>query len=392
MRRSWILAAVAGLSLAGSALAAGVDELPQELAGHLYDRSKMDAGLPTGPSAYRTWKSAKKPPWTFGYVGSTRYGTWSDAALKQATDVLEPKWEGLGLSRKLIAPPAAKDDAEASRLIRDLADQGADAILVCCGSPTGLNDAINYAHGKGALTVTFFGFSTSPYALNVTTNFYRVGGQFADQMADELEGKGNVLVVGGFLGAPASQALDRGLRAGFAAHPGMKLVGDIPVEGGSEAARAAVTAWLASHKDRVDGIIARAGAEADILKPFSEAGRKPPIPMIGGDSGSVCYWRHNPTFVSASYYPHAMVGWPPADEMTAAYDVAQRTLQGQGPKAQSILVEAVLVNDIMLRSLTPESCDETDLGWIPVGADIWAGVNALNQYFARPADPLAYKP
>jgi len=386
------LLVAAAISLASAAWAEGPNELPPEVASRYAQKAELPAGLPTGPSAYRNWRSPRAAPWRFAYVGSTRYGTWSDAALKVAQERVQPTWQKLGLSRELVAPPAAKDDAEASRQIRALADQGVDAILVCCGTPAGLNDAIKYARDKGALTVTLFGFSTSPYALNVTTDLAHVGDYLVQRIAEDLNEKGNVLIVGGFLGSPASEAVDRGVKTGLVDYPRLKVVGNLPVQGDSEAARAAVKAWLATHREPVDGVILRAGASKGILELFAEAGRKPPLIPIGGDLASLCYWRHHPDFAGDYYLQKAVIGWPPGDAVSLAFHLAQRTLQGQGPKTQTMLVDPLWLGYYDMMSSLPETCREDDDGWLYLGDDSWGGGRALDAYFGKPADPKAYKP
>ena len=382
-----LAASVAVLGVRAEATAAGVDELPADITGYLLSPAHTDPRLPLGPSAWRNWKSTKAPPWTFAYVGSARFGSWNETALKTARDELAPKWAALGLSRALVAPSAAANDAEASRQIRELADEGVDAILVCCASSTGLNDAIAYAHGKATLVVPLFGFSTSPWALNATTNFTLTGNELVDRIAGDLGNKGNVLVVGGFLRDEASQALDRGIRNGFEHNSGLKLVGDIAVDGGADAARAATSAWLKSHHDPVDGVIVRSGANFHILDAFSGAPRRIPIQTYGDDLASLCYWRHN---LDTAY--HALVGWPPAAETALAWNVAMRTLQGQGPKTQSIVVDAISINKFDVQTQLPENCALDADGWLAAGGESWGDQRSLNYYFLRPADPTHYKP
>ena len=392
MRRFGLFVAV-GLALVGPVRAQDAGELPPEIAARYARKSELPAGLPTGPSIYRNWRSPRSAPWRFGYVGSTRYETWSDAALKVARQKIEPEWEQRGLSKELITPPASKDDAEASHQIRALADQGVDAILVCCGTPNGLNEAIKYAHEKGALIVTLFGFSTSPYALNTAIDFFHVGNYLTQGIAGELNEEGNVLIVGGFLTSPVSEAVDRGVKAAFKDFPKVKSVGDLPVRGDLIAARAAVKSWLASHRESVDGVIVRAGASDGILKTFAEAGRKLPLITIGGDLGSICYWRHNPNFAGDDFLRKAIVGWPPGDSIGLAYDVAQRTLQGQGPLTQSILVDPAWLSFYEMTSSVPATCHEDDDGWYYLGGDSWPGMHALDHFFGKkPVDPRTYKP
>jgi ribose transport system substrate-binding protein len=388
-RLAILLAAFAGVvGFSARASAAGVDELPMEITSQLFNPALIDAKLPVGASAYRNWKSRKPPPWTFAFVGSTRMGSWSETAAKKAREDLAPAWTTLGLSRALISPPAAANDAEASQQIRALADQGVDAILVvCCASSTGLNEAIKYAHDKGAITVPFLGYSSSPYALNATTNFAFEGKQLADRMSEDLKDKGAVLVVGGFLPDEGSQALDRGVKLGLAQHPGIRLVGDIAIKGGSDAARAAMAAWLKSHRDSVDGLIVRAGADIQILDAFSDAARKMPVVSIGDDLASLCLWRRR-----LDDSRRAFVGWPPGAETALAWNVAMRALQGQGPKTQSILAESLSLSSYTVRTQVAEDCRLDADDWLPVEDEVWASRRTLGSYFLHPADPSRYTP
>ena len=54
---------------------------------------------------------------------------------------------------------------------------------------------------------------------------------------------------------------------------------------------------------------------------------------LGGELGALCYWRQNPGYIDEAIY-----AWPPGDEVEFGVDVMIRTLQGQGPRIQSILV------------------------------------------------------
>ena len=69
-----------------------------------------------------------------------------------------------------------------------------------------------------------------------------------------------------------------------------------------------------------------------------------------------------------------------------------RTLQGQGPKVQSILTKPQTMTFDELTKVLDENCNEDSDGWYNVGAENWASKAHLDQFFLRPADPEAYKP
>ena len=66
----------AGLALVSSAMAGGVDELPQDIQKTLYNKDMLDPMQPIGESAYRDWKPKKGPPWKIGYASSYAGNTW----------------------------------------------------------------------------------------------------------------------------------------------------------------------------------------------------------------------------------------------------------------------------------------------------------------------------
>ncbi len=125
-----------------------------------------------------------------------------------------------------------------------------------------------------------------------------------------------------------------------------------------------------------------------VLRAVEQSGRGDIPVAIGGELGALCYWRKNPDYITAAYQV-----WPPADEIELIWDVMMRTLQGQGPKVQSILVDPTKVTFDDLTAILDENCDEASTDWVAVGGANWGQDPAyLDQFFLNPADPRAYKP
>jgi len=112
-----------------------------------------------------------------------------------------------------------------------------------------------------------------------------------------------------------------------------------------------------------------------------------PAIAIGGEEGALCYWRHHPKYVSA-----ALQSWPPADEMDLTWNIMMRTMQGQGPKIQSVLVEPTRLSIDDVNKALGEDCSESSDKWFTVGQARWASKDYLDQFFLRPADPETFKP
>ena len=389
MRRlaSALICCVAAIGLSSAAFAAGVDELPPDIQKRLYNKNSIDPQQPIGPSVYRNWKPKKGPPWTIGYASSYAGNTWRAAALNELLKVLVPKWKKLGLVKEVIVTQSNLKDSVQIQQMRQLVDRGVDALIICCSNPTALNATVKYAYDKGVPTFSMVGYVTSPYAVNSSTNFVVAGETQGEWLGKEIGGKGNVLVVEGIPGTSTSDSIDRGIKAGLAKYPNVKIVGDVAGMWTDQVAQAEVQKWLANHPGKLDGVAVQSAAELGVIRALAQSGRKMPPVAVGGELGALCYWRHNKKFVSA-----ALQSWPPANEMGLTWNIMMRTMQGQGPKVQSILVDPKKLSYDELAKVLPANCNEASADWFNFDQSHWGGSKYLDHFFVHPADPEKYKP
>ncbi len=383
----WCLSLALLCSVTGYALAAGVDELPANIQKSLYSKQMLDPQQPIGPSPYRDWKAKKGPPWTIGYASSYAGNTWRAAAMERLQKEIIPKWQKLGLVKKVIITQSNLKDSVQIQQMRQLVDEGVNAIIVCCSNPTALNATVKYAYAHGVPVFSFTGYLTSPYSVNASTNYQLGGYELGHWMTQQIGGKGNVLVVEGIPGTSGSDSQDRGIKAGLASAPGVKIVGDVAGMWTDQIAQSAVQQWLATHPGKLDGIVVQSAAELGVLRAMQQSGRKMVPVSIGGELGALCYWRKHPGFISAAYQL-----WPPGDEIELAWNIMMRTLEGQGPKIESILVPPVKLTYKDVEAKLPANCDVNSDGWLNVGTDRWGSNAYLDKFFVHPADPAKYKP
>jgi ribose transport system substrate-binding protein len=377
----------AALSMATPAIAAGVDELPQAVQDELYNKDMLDPMQPIGESAYRDWKAKKGPPWTIGYASSYAGNTWRANVMERLQNEIIPKWKGLGLLNEVIITQSNLNDATQIQQMRQLVDQGVDAIIVCCSNPTALNQTVQYAYERGVPVFSAVGYLTSPYAVNSSANFVVGGDMMGEWLAKEIGGKGNVLVVEGIPGTSASDSQDKGAKAALAKYPDIKVVGSIAGMWTDQVAQAEIQKWLATNPGELNGIIIQSASELGALRALKQSGREMVPFTVGGELGALCYWRKNPDFISSAIH-----AWPPGDDFEMSWNIMMRTLQGQGPKVQSILTKPQVMSHADLAKVMGEDCSEESDGWYNVGAESWASKAYLDQFFLRPADPEAYKP
>jgi ribose transport system substrate-binding protein len=382
------LAAFATCSLSAPAIGAGLDDIPANIRQRLYDPKMIDPAQPVGPSAYVDWKPKHGPPWTIGYASSYAGNTWRAAVMTHLQKDIIPKWQKLGLLKDVIITQSNLDDATQIQQMRQLVDKGVDAIIVCCSNPTALNQSVKYAYDHGVPTFSLTGYLTSPYSVNASVNYQLAGYQLGKWLTEQLGGKGNVMVVEGIPGTSGSDSQDRGVKAGLATAPGVKIVGDVAGMWTDQVAQGEVQKWLATNPGELDGIVVQSAAELGVLRALQQSGRDMIPVAIGGELGGLCYWRKNPKYISASYQV-----WPPADEFALIWNIMMRTLEGQGPKVQSIMVDPIKLDYADIEKALPADCSMDNDGWLSVGESKWGGDPAfLDNFFARPADPEAYKP
>jgi ribose transport system substrate-binding protein len=381
------IALIAPIFASASSIAAGVDELPKVIQDELYNKDMIDPAQPTGESAYRDWTAKRPPPWTIGYASSYAGNTWRADVMSRLQNVIIPKWKKLGLVKDVIITQSNLNDSTQIQQMRQLVDRGVDAIIVCCSNPTALNQTVKYAYDRGVPVFSAVGYLTSPYAVNSSANFVVGGNMLGEWMAKEIKGKGNVLVVEGIPGASASDSQNQGVLRALKKYPDIKIVGSVAGMWTDQVAQSEIQKWLATNPGQLDGIIIQSASELGALRALQQSGRPMPPITIGGELGALCYWRKNPKFISG-----AIQAWPPGDDFEMGWNIMMRTLEGQGPKIQSILTKPQTLDFDELSKVVDDKCSVDASGWYTIGVEKWAAKDYLNQFFLRPADPEAYDP
>lgn len=368
------------LSLSVSVNAEGLDELPAELA-EAYEG--VDAGQPVGPSKYRDWTPRSGPPWKIGYASSYAGNTWRAEGMKRLMEVMLPTYKDAGLVSEIKVTQSDLNDARQIQQIRQLVDEGVDAIIICCSNPVALNKAVKYAYDNNVVVFSYSGYLTSDYALNASSNYTDGGYQIAKALIEEVGGAGNFLLVSGIPGAASSESFDVGAKRAVEEFPDAKLVGQVAGNWTDQVAQTEVQKFLATNPGQIDGIIAQGSQETGILKAVLQSGRDVMPISLAGSAGAACYLKQNPDWIS-----HAFQIWPPGDEMELGFNAVIRTLQNQGPKVQSILRPVYRVDAEDYVASLADDCSVDSTAYIQPGIDIWFDNDRAAGYFLRPKDPL----
>jgi ribose transport system substrate-binding protein len=387
MNRIWNLAAAASFVFAASAanaIAAGLDELPPDIAKGYND---LDPQQPKGPSAYRDWHAKKGPPWTIGYASSYAGNSWRAAAMDRLLHVIVPQYQKAGLVKDVIVTQSDLKDSVQIQQMRQLVDQGVDAIVVCCSNVTALNQTVAYANSKGVPVFSWSGYLTSPMAVSAAANYFEGAYRIAKSTFDRIGGKGNVLLVSGIPGLASSDSFDGGVAKALKEYPDIKLVGTVQGKWTDQVAQVEVQKFLATHPEKIDAIVVQSPSETGVLKALMQSGR-PIVPIsLAGEAGTLCYWKAHPDWQKEGFYM-----WPPGDEFELVFNVMIRTLEGQGPRLQSVARPAMSFTLDDVKAKIPENCSTDSTDWIEPDANKWFPPEMAEKFFLRPQDPLTWKP
>jgi ribose transport system substrate-binding protein len=158
---------------------------------------------------------------------------------------------------------------------------GADIILAWPISPTALNRAVRAACQKGVVFVTWDAEVTEPCAYHVGIDQEWAGAGPAEWLAQKLNGKGNIIFMGGIPGTMVDTRRNAAAKGIFAENPGIKIIADTPSMWNSATARQKMAEIIAAQGwDRIDGVWTQTGC-GEFIKLEIEAGHKDFKPCAG---------------------------------------------------------------------------------------------------------------
>jgi len=347
---------------------------------------ELASTTPLGESIYKNFKPKNGPPWLIGFASSYAGNSWRIGARTRMTNVLLPKYKTAGLVKDVITTESNLVEATQIQQIRQLVNQGCDAIFTIGPSARGLNGAIKYAYDHGVLFVAVQGAALTPYALLVSGNYALAGKLQSETLSKDIGGQGNVLIVQGITQAQASQDFQRGHEAGLKESPGIKVVGVVAGMWTDAVAKTEVLKFISTHPAPLAGIASQSPGDLGSMDALMQLGQKVVPITAGGEVGPLVYWRDNPSWISKSYQ-----SWPPGNEMQEGWEAMIRTLQGQSPKIATIMRGPSPIVHGDLATLLPAGATLTSNDWIQPPPEKWFPSAAMDNFFNNPIDPLSWK-
>lgn len=177
-----------------------------------------------------------------------------------AADANGTAW-GLGIQRELEYWPNAsytmfdgeRDSEKQASIIRDLIVQEYDAIILQAYNSAGIAEAVREAEEAGIPVICINIDADTPHAALVAMTDYEAGFVIGTQMAEDVGGEGNFVVIQATPGASRGENLEEGFQAAVANYPGITILGEQTGEWNSEKANAVMADFLTSFP-QIDGV------------------------------------------------------------------------------------------------------------------------------------------
>jgi len=229
-----------------------------------------------GPSVLAAKKS---PPYTValsnGFVGSE----WRIQMVEQCQKVFEEyKKQGL-VKGELYVNHAGPDVTAQIAQIRNMINRGFDVIIINPNSQTALNPVIEEAVERGIVVIVVDQEVTSPKAVNVVIDQAEWARISARWLAEQLKGKGNIVVLNGVAGHPASEDRWRGASEVFRRYPGIKILTVTNANWDQATGQQVMSNLLATYPG-IDGVWVQDGMAEGALRAVLASGRELPV-MVG---------------------------------------------------------------------------------------------------------------
>ena len=164
--------------------------------------------------------------------------TGAEAAAKDLSEK-----HGIKVTIDWRTPPTEDGQVQAQR-ISQAVNEGTDAILISCSDASKVSGAINDAVARGVPVMTFD--SDAPQSKRFAyygVNDLETGARVMAELAELLNGKGNVAILAGNQNAPNLRKRAEGVTKEAAKYPGIKIVGtfyhtETPQDAAAEVVRA----------------------------------------------------------------------------------------------------------------------------------------------------------
>jgi ribose transport system substrate-binding protein len=293
---------------------------------------------PVAPDPYANW-TPPAPPWQFCLNDSMLGTSWRTDLLNELKK-LNAQYHAAGLTKPDVLVTDSNNNISVQLTqFNNLSRQGCNVIISTPSNPTGLCAGMRDSLEKGVINITVQSPVNCNYAINVGSNQYYGGRELADWVGKALRGKGNVLILSGVPGISTTIGLEAGSKAALAKYPGIRIVGTVYGFWNEATSKTEMVKWLATHPQRLDGIVSYGDMAVAADEALAQSGR-PPVMQADGtnECAYIAYWHDKKLHSLAFLAGGGSNGYE-------AFLVAIKMLFGQKPTTNMIWFPLPPLND-----------------------------------------------
>ena len=301
-----------------------------------YDHYWYNAPVAADP--YANW-TPPAPPWQFCLNDSMLGTSWRTDLLNELKK-LNAQYHAAGLTKPDVLVTDSNNNISVQLTqLNNLSRQGCNVIISTPSNPTGLCAGMRDSREKGVINITVQSPVNCNEAINVGSNQYYGGRELADWVGKALQGKGNVLILSGVPGISTTIGLEAGTKAALAKYPGIKIVGTVYGFWNEATSKTEMVKWLATHPQRLDGIVSYGDMAVAADEALAQSGRPPVMQSDGtNECAYIAYWHDKKLHSLALLAGGGSNGYE-------AFSVAIRMLFGQKPATNMIWYPLPPLND-----------------------------------------------
>jgi ribose transport system substrate-binding protein len=330
---------------------------------------------PIAQSAYNGFK-AVNPRWSLCFADSYEGNAWR-LQVRKGMENLTAQFKTAGKVSGLQVSVSNGNVALQNSQIRGFINKGCNAILSIPESATGINAAIKAAYGKHIPFLSLAGAVSSPYAINVDSNYYVWGRDMAQGIVKALNGKGNVVMVKGIEGQPVAVAENQGADAVWKANPGINVIAQVNGNWTPSVTKSVLLQVLSTHPQKIDAVWTTGSELLQVAQAFEQAHRTVPV-ITGSPKGdSLSYLHAHP---KVGYVGGAVL---PSWTAETAFRVAIRMLQGQHPKLNTLMVPIPPTSNAVVNKLWKPCMTQSSTDIFPVAPSDPLPEKLMNGYFTN---------
>ena len=251
-----------------------------------------------------------------GWVGSE----WRTQMIEEA-QAAAAAWKDKGVDIELVIQSSDVDVQGQVGAVRNMINQGVNAIIINPNSPTAFDPVFAQAKQAGILVVSTDAEVSSPDAVYVGIDQKDWARKSAQWLADTLGGKGNIVTINGVAGHPANQMRVEGYKEVFAKYPDIKILNEANANWDQAQGQQTMQTLLATYPD-LNGVWVQDGMAAGAWRAIDAAGKTSSIAATGEiRKDFLDLWSKNKLNSGASVNPPGV--------MASALNVAVYRLQGK---------------------------------------------------------------